>query len=281
MLTISLVTPSLNQSRFLDQTLVSVIEQRDPALEYVVVDGGSSDDSQSIIERHSSHLTAWSSQPDKGQADAINLGFAQTTGEIMGWINSDDCLLPGSLELVRELFVRFPQIQWLTSGFPANIDESGRLVRLGRSLGFAREPFRLGMNRIRSWSPFSFVQQESTFWRRELWESAGGKVNTRYRLAIDFELWTRFFDRTELWTVDTALGAFRLHPDQQTATQLERYRQEAFEVLDHASYPALLVARANCYLPPAARRRLRLGWTAPFIAWSRGSGDWYAGRRLI
>jgi glycosyltransferase involved in cell wall biosynthesis len=281
MLTISLVTPSLNQSRFLDQTLASVLDQGDPALEYVVVDGGSTDESQSIIERHSSRLTAWSSKPDKGQADAINLGFAQTTGEIMGWINSDDRLLPGSLELIRELFVQFPQIQWLTSGFPANIDESGRLVRLGRSLGFAREPFRLGMNRIRSWSRFSFIQQESTFWRRELWESAGGQLNPGYRLAIDFELWTRFFDRAELWTVDTALGAFRLHPDQQTATQLDRYRQEALAILDPASRPTLLAARARCHLPPAARRRLRLGWTAPFVAWSRGAGDWYADRRLI
>ena len=281
MLTVSLVTPSLNQARYLDEALRSVLDQDDPALEYVVADGGSTDASVEIIQRRAAELTAWWSEPDGGHADAVNKGFARTSGEIMGWLNSDDWLLPHALEIVRELFDRFPEVHWLTSGFPVTLDERGRPVRVGRTNGFARDPYLLGLNGVRSWSRSYFVQQESTFWRRELWDAAGGALDPSYEPAADFELWARFFEHAELWTVDTTIGAFRIHDAQRTASQLDAYRAQALRALPPATSARLAASRATARLPAGARRRARIGWTAPVITWSTRLHDWQATRRHV
>jgi len=281
MLTISLVTPSLNQAPFLDDALGSVLDQRDPSLEYVVADGGSTDGSVDVIEGRADRLTAWWSERDAGHADAVNKGFARTSGEIMGWLNSDDRLLPRALEVVRELFTRFPEVKWLTSGSPVMLDEEGRFVRVGRTFGFAREPYLLGLNGLRSWSRQYFVQQESTFWRRGLWDAAGGALDTSFEPAADFELWRRFFDHAELWTIDTVLGAFRVHGAQRTASQLDAYREQALRALPSSSNRTLLAARAVSRLPAGVRRRTGAGWSAPVISWSRTTRDWQTMRRPI
>jgi glycosyltransferase involved in cell wall biosynthesis len=275
MLTISLVTPSLNQARYLDDALASVLEQNDPSLEYVVADGGSTDDSMNVIEQCADRLTAWWSEPDAGHADAVNKGFARTSGEVMGWLNSDDRLLPRALEVVRELFTRFPEVQWLTSGCPVMLDEGGR------TFGFARESYLLGLNGLRPWSRHYFVQQESTFWRRSLWEAAGGSLDTSFEPASDFELWRRFFDHAELWTVDTVIGAFRVHGAQRTASQLDAYREQALRALPPASGRSLLAARAATRLPAGVQLRTGAGWRAPVITWSRKTRDWQTMRRPV
>jgi glycosyltransferase involved in cell wall biosynthesis len=279
-LTISLVTPSRNQSRFLEEAIASVLDQEDPALEYVIADGASTDESPEIIERHAARLTAWWSRVDEGPADAVNRAFAQTTGEIMGWLNADDRLMPGSLEIVRDIFTRFPEVEWLTSGFPVMLDEAGRVVRVGRTLGFARQPFLLGLYGLRTWSPLYFVQQESTFWRRKLWEVAGGALDASFEPAADFELWRRFFDHSELWTVDTIIAGFRIHGAQRTATQLDEYRRQAIRALPAEGETRLLAARAAARLPAGLRRRVEPGWRAPAITWSRTAAKWHPTTRL-
>lgn len=281
MLTVSLVTPSLNQAIYLDEALRSVLEQDDPALEYIVADGGSTDGSVEIIERHAAELTAWWSEPDGGHADAVNKGFARTSGEIMGWLNSDDRLLPHALEVVRELFDRFPDVQWLTSAFPVTLDERGRPVRVGYANGFARDPYLLGLNGVRSWSHSYFVQQESTFWRRELWDAAGGALDPSFEPAADFELWRRFFEHAELWTVDTVVGAFRIHDAQRTASQLNAYRAQAQRALPPTTPARLAAARATTKLPAGARRLAGIGWVAPVITWTSRLRDWRTTRRQI
>lgn len=280
MLTISLVTPSRNQSRFLEEAIGSVLGQADPALEYVIADGASTDESPEIIERHAARLTACWSRADKGPADAVNHAFAQTTGEIMAWLNADDRLMPGALELVRDIFTRFPEVKWLTSGFPVMLDQAGRTVRVGRTLGFARGPFLLGLYGIRPWSHLYFVQQESTFWRRELWEAAGGALDTSFEPAADFELWRRFFDHAELWTLDTIIAGFRIHGAQRTASQLDEYRRQAIRSLPAASETRLLAARSAVRLPGPLRRRVEPAWQAPALSWSRDAAEWQATRRL-
>ena len=122
---ISLVTPSFNQGRFLAETMDSVLGQHYPDLEYVVVDGGSTDNSVDVIRAREGQLASWVSEKDAGQYDAINKGFAKTTGEVMAWLNSDDKYTPWALHVVGEVFAQLPEVQWLTTLLPLHWDERG------------------------------------------------------------------------------------------------------------------------------------------------------------
>lgn len=226
------MTPSFNQARFLDETLESVHGQRHPSLEHVVVDGGSTDGSRAILERWSDRLTHWVSEPDGGQYDALNRGFARTTGEIMGWLNADDRHAPWTLALVDEIFTRFPEVEWLTTQYPLIFDEAGHCVQTGYGGGFNADSFRRGGNLPgRGWFATGFVQQESTFWRRSLWEKAGARLDASLALAGDFELWCRFFDHAPLHAVAAPLAGFRKHGEQKTAHRFAAYLDEAEAVL--------------------------------------------------
>ena len=231
-LTVSIVTPSYNQGRFLDETIQSVLSQVGVTPQYVVMDGASTDDSPAILRRHAGRLAYWTSEPDGGQYDAINKGFARTDGEVMGWLNSDDKYTPWALSIVAEIFETFPQIEWLTTLFPLRWDARGRAVRCSRRDGFSRAGFLAGENLPGGeWYAPGWLQQESTFWRRSLWERAGGAIDTRWKIAADFDLWQRFHQHAELYAVDTPLGGFRQHGDQKTSHQAVEYQKEAREIL--------------------------------------------------
>ncbi len=230
-LRVSIVTPSFNQGRFLDETIQSVLGQNFPGTEYVVMDGGSTDDSPEIIRRHADCLAYWCSERDGGQYAAINNGFAHTTGEVMGWLNSDDKHLPWTLSIVAEIFEAFPEVEWLTTMFPLRWDSRGRAVRCSRREGFSRASFLAGENLpTGDWYAPGWLQQESTFWRRSLWERAGG-LDTQWKIAADFELWQRFFEHAELYAVDVPLAGFRQHGDQKTNQLKNEYQREASAVL--------------------------------------------------
>jgi hypothetical protein len=231
-LKISIVTPSFNQAPFLEAALLSVLEQKHAPLEFLVVDGGSTDGSPAIIRKYAERL-AWSvSEPDGGQYDALNKGFAHSTGEIMGWLNSDDQLTPWALSVVAEIFEALPEVEWLTSLAQIRWDAKGRAVRCLQQQGFSREGFLAGEN-LPAAGAFStgWIQQESTFWRRSLWERAGGRVGANFRLAGDFDLWARFFELATLFGAETPLGGFRFHGAQKTGSGHERYLAEAEQVL--------------------------------------------------
>lgn len=219
---ISLVTPNFNTGAYLEATLRSVLAQRYDNLEYSVVDGGSTDNSRQIIENYKNKLFRAISEPDHGHADAINKGFAGTSGEIMGWVNSDDILLPGSLNAIGELFAKYPEVQWIT-GHPSALYPDGRW-QLQALPNWSRIRFLNGNYR--------WVQQESTFWRRSLWERAGGYVSTDIELAVDLELWTRFFRHAELYTYDLPLATFRYREGQRSEQFRDQYAREAKYVLD-------------------------------------------------
>jgi glycosyltransferase involved in cell wall biosynthesis len=138
---ISIVTPSYNQGRFLEEAICSVLDQGYPNLEYIIIDGGSTDESVEIIRKFEKHLAYWVSERDQGHYDAINKGFAHATGEIMAWLNSDDKYTPWAFRVVAEIVTTLPQVQWLTSKFPLAWNRTGEAVVCTELPGFARDGF--------------------------------------------------------------------------------------------------------------------------------------------
>ncbi len=234
---ISIVTPSLNQGRYLHSAMSSVLNQREINLEYVVIDGGSSDNSVSTIRDFANdpRLVYWCSEKDSGHYDAVNKGFAQTTGDVMAWLNSDDLYLPNTLGVVSSLFEKFPQIEWLTTTQHVHFNSLGEMVLCRYIGGYNKRAFWRGNNLINQrWFGRALIQQESTFWRRSLWERAGGYIDTSLKLAGDFELWTRFYRLADLFAVDVPLAGFRKHEKQKTANALGDYLVEASIVFTKA-----------------------------------------------
>src|SRR5258705_2419597 len=200
---ISIVTPSYNQGAFIEETIRSVLLQGYPNLEYIVADGGSTDNTLAILRRYERWLGRSISEPDNGQADAINKGFRGTSGSIMAWLNSDDCYTRDTLGYVAAYFCSRPAAKVVT-GFRRNADEAS--VR--------RNTLRVYLTPdAYSLSPCCYIAQESTFWRRSLWEAVGG-LDESYRFALDFDLWQRILRAGfEFDLLPKFLGVFRMHPD--------------------------------------------------------------------
>ena len=207
---ISIVTPSFNQAKFLKHTIESIIGQGYPRLEYVVQDGGSVDGTRDVLEKYRPHLTHAESRKDGGQAHAINLGFAHTSGEIMSYLNSDDLLLPGALHYVARYFDRHPDVD-VIYGHRVIVDEDGQ--EIGR---WVLPPHD---NETQMW--LDFVPQETMFWRRRIWEKVGGCIDESYQFAMDWELFLRFARAgARIRRVPRFLGAFRSHAQQKTSAQI-------------------------------------------------------------
>lgn len=217
---ITIVTPNYNCVEFLERTIQSVLSQEYPNLEYIIIDGGSTDGSQEVIKKYQSKLTFWVSEKDNGLYDAINKGFARSSGEIMGWINSDDILAPNSLFHLAEIFSSHPTVNWL-QGLPTLIDEDDKVI-VQKDHAYSKYYFLLDLYK----EPFDPIQQESTFWRRPLWQMTGASLDTNFSLAGDFDLWIRFFAKEVLFCTSKQLGAFRVRRGQKSEN-LVKYVEEA------------------------------------------------------
>jgi Glycosyl transferase family 2 len=221
---ISIVTAVYNGESLLEDTLRSVLEQDYPDLEYIVVNDGSTDGTRDILRRYEHRLTRVIDQPNRGLYPALNAGFAECTGDILGWLNSSDMLHADGLRTVGAVFSTFPGVEWIT-GRPTRFDDAGTAVTLMPLARWSRARFLMGANR--------YIQQESTFWRRSLWERAGGEMSTAYRVEGDFELWVRFFRHARLHSVDAFIAGWRDHDDSMSHTDLERYDRTCEEIVDH------------------------------------------------
>jgi glycosyltransferase involved in cell wall biosynthesis len=220
---IALVTPVFNSAKYVEQSIRSVLAQGYPSLAYYIIDGGSTDGTLDIIRKYESQISGWVSEPDSGMYDAINKGFACTSGEIMGWISATDKLHTGGLSVVGSVFRDLPEVEWIT-GRPTAFSEYGETTVILDVPRWSRSRFLAGANR--------YIQQESTFWRRGLWEKAGGCVDASHRSASDFELWLRFFRHARLHSVDALIGGFRGHSDSDSISAMDNYNRICEEHLE-------------------------------------------------
>jgi glycosyltransferase involved in cell wall biosynthesis len=265
----SIVTPSFNQAKYLEAAMRSVLDQGAASLEYVVMDGGSTDGSAEIIERAAAALAHWESGRDAGQYDAVTRGFARTSGEVMGWLNSDDIYCPWAFSVVDEILTQHPEVEWLTTTTQLRWDAAGRAARALHVPGYSKAGFWRGEYLpAKTRFALGWIQQESTFWRRSLWERAGAQVGKDYPLAGDFELWARFFQHAELYAVETPLGGFRFHGEQKTGGDRVEYMTEAER--------ALVAHGGRLRSPVCSILRRRGYWkeSAPVIRHNRRSNRW-------
>lgn len=220
---ISIITPTFNQAKYIEHTILSIINQQYPNLEYIIIDGGSTDETIDIIRKYEDRISFWVSEKDNGLYDAINKGFKKATGEIFAWLNSDDIYLPNSLYTVAEIFTDFQEIEWL-QGANSHIDEKGKIVSVFPASYWTRFDLVSGDKRN--------IQQESTFFRRSLWEKSGKPLNIDSQLAGDYSLWFTFFRYSDLITTSAPIGCFRMRSsNQKSFNQLKEYNQEKSDFL--------------------------------------------------
>ncbi|MCX5967633.1 MAG: glycosyltransferase family 2 protein [Cyanobacteria bacterium] len=207
---ISIVTPSYNQGIYLEQCIKSIVDQGYPRLQYIVVDGGSSDETSAILDKYSAQIDAIISEPDRGHAHALNKGFALCKGSIMGWLNSDDILAPRSLWTLASIFRSLPDVSWIT-GTHCLINKLGFIEETGVH---NKNIYDYIVNN------YQWIQQESTFWRRSLWDKAGGFIDESMRFMVDGDLWCRFFLHEALYGVDAVLAGWRRTGDNRSSKNI-------------------------------------------------------------
>lgn len=197
---ITVVTPSYNQARFLATTIESVVHQEYPGLEFMIVDGGSTDDSLSIIHTYENKIAYWTSEPDRGQSSAINKGFVRATGDIVAWLNSDDCYCKNALTVVGNYFALHPGCMWL-AGNILFMDVNGKIIRRKKPY-FSRFILRHGS---------SSLYQPNVFVNRKVLKEVGF-LNEEFHAIMDREWFCRIAERYEPALVDVDLALFRWHP---------------------------------------------------------------------
>jgi glycosyltransferase involved in cell wall biosynthesis len=203
---ISIITPSYNQGRFIGRTIDSIRNQNYPGLEYIVMDGGSTDETLEILRKNEPWLT-WISEKDRGQSHAINKGLRMTSGEVVGFLNSDDTYEPGALMAVGGFFSRNPDAVWVT-GRCRNIDCEGKEIR---RMITCYKNFWLRINSKSVLKILNFISQPATFWRRKVMESVG-YMDEDLHYAMEYDYWLRISRLYALRIINKYLACFRIHP---------------------------------------------------------------------
>jgi len=220
---VSIITPSFNQSAYLEQTMKSVLDQDFPNIEYIVMDGGSTDSSVDIIQRHAARLAFWTSERDRGQADAINNGIAHAHGEILAWLNSDDYYLSGTISAAVEIFEQNPDMV-LIYGDMLAVNEHGETINTLKYQQLNLEDLLC----------FQIIGQPSVFFRREAFEKSGG-LDTTFHFLLDHQLWIKISAQGKILHVDQTWSAARYHAEAKNRAKASEFGQEAFRILDWAA----------------------------------------------
>jgi glycosyltransferase involved in cell wall biosynthesis len=207
---ISVVTPSFNQIQYLEQTIRSVLDQNYENLDYIVIDGGSTDGSVDLIRKYEDRLSYWVSERDEGQSHAIEKGFQRATGEIFCWLNSDDLLEPMAMKTVGTYFLANPNHK-LLHGACRLINSDGSLLKHRDAPDGIRRMSWGAEQAFANWIHFWFAQQ-STFWRSSLWHEVGG-LDQSLHYAMDLDLWRKFSTVTDICLVDDVLASYRIHAE--------------------------------------------------------------------
>ncbi len=218
---ISIITPSYNQAEYLEQTICSVLDQNYPNLEYIVIDGGSSDRSLEIIKKYSKHLSYWVSERDEGQSHAINKGYERASGEIINWLNSDDYYEPGALFKV---------------GFAFQDPSVNVYCGISRVFGNGTEYYSQGTDiypdNLAKTIGWTRIDQPETFMRKKLWDVLG-PVNREFHYVMDKELWIRYllkYGLADIVKTKELLVHFRLHDKSKTISQHEKFNAETASI---------------------------------------------------
>jgi glycosyltransferase involved in cell wall biosynthesis len=259
---VSIITPSYNQGRYIEETIQSVLNQDYPSLEYVVVDGGSSDNTIEILKQYAGRLT-WISERDRGQADAINKGFRMAKGEIVAWLNSDDTYLPGAIRKAVRYLTAHPEVGMLY-GEGYHIDEGGEVIER-----YYTEPFD-----YRRLSEVCFICQPTVFMRAEVIQAAG-PLDITLHYCLDYEYWMRIAKRFRIGYLDEYLANSRLHADTKTLSKRMEVHQEILQVV-RRHYGQVPVRWTNAYahvfltekLMPKTQGIYEDGWASPRVRFS-------------
>jgi len=264
MIKFSIVTPTHNAERFLAQTISSVLSQQgDLDIEYIIIDNESTDNTLAIAEDFRVQLGEMNSdrragrvsmtvvsKNDNGMYESVRRGFSMATGEIFAWINADDYYLPGAFTKVANVFSKLPEVKWL-KGITSYIDERGENFNPGKCYLYAQDLIRRGLYGREAY----FIQQDSVFWRADLWRATGG-LNESFRLAGDYELWMRFAEREPLYTLNFPTSSFR-RVSGQLSEDLAPYREEQRRIVRNDNSRDLLLRRFFASIEPKLPDRLK------------------------
>src|SRR3984893_1942745 len=221
---ITIVTPALSSDAWLEATLRSVVYQEYPHLEYIVIEDGASAERRRILEKYKSQLSSQTCPPGTELCVALNMAFLKSSGESLGWLEPGEMLHTNGLAVIGGVFAALPDVEWIT-GRPFNFTPSGMPTGIKHLERWSRIRFLAGGNK--------YIHRETTFWRRGLWERAGGALATEYGVAGEFDLFMRFFRHARLYSVDALIGGYRTHPGNHSASGSHRaYNQICDEIAD-------------------------------------------------
>lgn len=217
---VSIITPSYNQGDFIENTILSVLEQDYPHIEYIIMDGGSTDGSVALIRKYEKHLSYWQSQPDGGQVTALNAGFARAKGQILAFLNSDDFLMLGAVSKIVAMYREHPQaVAWV--GAAHDIAQDGFILQ-------TRYPRDVSLAGFADWLENYIVQPACFFSAAEA--KAVGYLSTAYENAFDFNFWMDLAERGEFIPTREVIAVATIHPDAKTQKFLTRMYQETYRI---------------------------------------------------